>query len=249
MDELEMIFLRNLKSILTFDKQGLREISLNDRSKIQAIIVITILAIFETIFGLIYALSYSENIHDELMIHGAISTFSIFEPIFRDLYTYLYAEQLHIETTISLIISSFLMFYIIAILFTYILTFFINKLGGKTMPINCFRIIGLSFAFEIILLILIEPIRLNTVGTPIPWHILIFISLILQLMVISLGIITVSELTWWKVSISIIIAYFISIILGFILTAIIIKGIINDLFNYTPRLLTIVFNYWSMTNF
>ncbi len=225
------IFSRNVKSILTFEKQGLCDISLNDRSTIQAVIEITILAIFETIFGLIYALSSLEKIHDKLMIHGIISTFSIFETIFKDLYIYLYAEELHIEIAISLVISSFLMFYIFAVLFTYTLTLFINQLGGNIMPINCFRIIGLSFTFEIIILILIEPLRLYTVGTPIPWAMLSFIPLILQIMVIIFGITAISELSWWKVSISTIIIYFITIILAFVIAPVLIKGLINDLFD------------------
>jgi hypothetical protein len=219
----------------------LHEISLNDRSKIQAIIVITILAILETFFGLIYALFYPENFHDELTLHGIISTFSIFERIFRDLYVFLYPVELYIETNISLLISNFLMFYIYAILFTYILTIFINKLGGELMPISCLRIIGLSFLFEIILVMLIEPIRLLTIGTQIPWDILIFIPLILQFVVISLGIKSISELSLWKVGISIIIAFFTSIVLAFIIAGIIIKGIINDLLDYKPGLLVIIF--------
>lgn len=217
------------------DSQGLYEISLSDRSTIQAIIVVTILAILETIFGLYYTLLNSENPTNELIIHGIVSSFSIFELIFIDLYPFFYNEQLHIEITISLIISSFLMFYIIIILFTYILTFFINKLGGNVMPINCFRIIGLSFVFETILLILSELICWNTSGTPIPQDIsnsLILMSLIFQFLVIFLGIITVSELPWWKVGISIIIAYILAIIVGFIVAGAIIRGIINDLFNF-----------------
>ncbi|MFX0016468.1 MAG: hypothetical protein ACFFBQ_16995 [Promethearchaeota archaeon] len=249
MDEVEVNFLKDFLSILTFNKQGLHEISLNDRSTIHAIIVITILAILETVFGLFYTVLNSNNIHSELTIHGIISTFSIFEPICKGLFTYLYAEQLHVETTISLIISSFLMFYIVIILFTYILTFFINKLGGEIKPVNCFRIIGLSFIFEIGLLILIDPIRLSTDGTSRPWEIFIFISLILQFMVIFLGIMAVSELTWWKISISITITYFISIILGFIMAGVVIRGIINDLYIYKPGLGIIGFNYWLIKNF
>ncbi|MFX0207463.1 MAG: hypothetical protein ACFFDT_15860 [Candidatus Hodarchaeota archaeon] len=230
-----MTVLRDLKSILTLDGQGLHEISLSDSSTIRAIIVITILAILETIFGLYYTLLNSENLINKLIINGTISTFSIFELVFIDLYTFFYNEQLHIEITISLIVSSFLMFYIFTILFTYILTVFINKLGGNIMPINCFRIIGLSLVFEVILLILSELIRLNTSGTPIPQDIsisLIFMSLIFQFLVIFFGIITVSELPWWKVGISIVIAYIIAVILGFIAAGVIIRGIINDLFNF-----------------
>jgi hypothetical protein len=228
------IFTRNVKSILTFEKQGLCYISANDRSTIQAVLAVTILAIFETFFGLLYSLLILERIYDNLLIHGIISTFSIFEIFFHILYPCFYAEELHLEITISLVISSILMFYVFTILFSYALALFTNKLGGNITPINCFRIIGLSFAFEIIFLILIEPLRLYTVGTPIPWEILSFIPLILQLMVITFGITTISELHFWKVSISTTITYFITLILAFIIGPVLIKGLINDLFDYRP---------------
>jgi hypothetical protein len=65
---------------------------------------------------------------------------------------------------------------------------------------------------------------------------LAFIPLILEFVVIFLATIAISELTWEKVGISIVIAYCISILLAFIIAALIIKGIINDLFDNKPGL-------------
>ena len=228
-----MTFLNNLKTIITYDKQGLHELSLDDRSTMHALIVITILAIFETFFQLL-----NEVMYGELIYSGIISTFSFFEIIFGLIYENFYPEHLHIEVTISGVISIFLMFFLHAVMFSCLLAFFINKFGGKFLPKDCFQIVGLSFVFEIIFGIFIGPIRLIFFDTTIPWNLLLFIPLVFEFAVIFFGIKAISGISWEKVWISIIIAYLISILLAFILAIIIVKGIINDLFVYKPGLLS-----------
>ena len=197
-----MSFQENINSVLSFNGEGLKNLINDEDSIYHVIVLIGLRALIAGIGILLLGILYPDTDFPE--------------------HFFLVAIRVTLARALLLVLFVFI--------FAGLLVFSLNKLGGTLQTIHCFRIIGLTFIFDLIYDSIAMVIRLININNNLPWYVLVYIPAIFVIAAIVIGFTSDTKISRRDILIATVVCYIFSNI-GSAMLYFLILSLIFSLFN------------------